>query len=168
MSQAVVERHGLDATMELVTFRPAGLKDVAGLTGLYRLFFDESDLPTLGLVMSDARTHVWLEDVLALHTPHIIAVEKSTRTILGSISYVLDGRGLEKPAACLDKFYVRKEWRLSGIGRILLNLAVEAAVDEGAAAFRAGISSGIGYGKNLFLKLGFKETAGSVLLARRL
>jgi GNAT superfamily N-acetyltransferase len=155
-------------TFELTDFRLAGREDIDGLIDLYQLFFADSDLPELGLAFNPDRVRPWLERVIGNgSSPHLIAVEKETGLIVGSLNYTLD-HTTDKPFANLDKFYVRRNWRLSAIGRMLLQLAMDVAKDDGAVAFRAGISSGIGYGKNLFLHFKFRETAGSVLLARRL
>lgn len=160
--------HDLEITLELIDFRPAGVDEIDGLVDLHAAFFADSDLPELGLVFSRKKAREWLERVLFSHTPHVVAIEKQGGRLVGSLSYSLDETFVEKPYAYLDKFYVDRAWRLSGIGRLLLEMAMEEAKAEGAIAFRAGISSGIGYGKNLFLKHGFRETAGSTLLARRL
>jgi GNAT superfamily N-acetyltransferase len=167
MSQSA-ERHDLQSTLDLVDFRVADLSDIGRIMELFQLFFDESDLPSLGLRTDRDKAREWLRRVLPVTNPHIIAVEKDSWVPVGVLSYAIDDRGLATPYAFLDKFYVRKEWRLSGVARVLLQLAMDSARDDGAVAFRAGISSGVGFGKNLFLKNGFHETAGSTLLARRL
>jgi GNAT superfamily N-acetyltransferase len=167
MSQTA-ERHNLQSTLDLVEFRLADLSDIGRVIELFQLFFDESDLPSLGLRTDHPKAREWLRRVLPLRSPHIIAVEKDDWRPVGVLSYALDDRGITEPYAYLDKFYVRKEWRMSGVARVLLQLAMDSAREDGAIAFRAGISSGVGFGKNLFLKNGFHETAGSTLLARRL
>lgn len=168
MSQSA-ERHDLQSTLDLVDFRLADLSDIGRIIELFQLFFDDSDLPSLGLRTDHEKAKEWLRRVLANGSnPHVLAVEKDTWIPVGVLSYAIDDRGIAEPYAFLDKFYVRKEWRLSGVARVLLQLAMDSARDDGAVAFRAGISSGVGFGKNLFIKTGFHETAGSTLLARRL
>lgn len=164
------EHHSLDSTLNLVDFRVAETRDIPNLVDIYRAFYEDSDLPGLGIVMSDTKTGECLRRVLYNVSPHIVAVERDddNSRILGVLSYAEDRRGWERPYAYLDMFYVRRDWRLSGIARVLLQLAIDDAKLGGAVAFRAGISSGIGSGKNLFLKFGFRETPGSTLLARRL
>jgi len=164
------ERHDLQSTLDLIDFRAAenNLDDVEDIIELFQLFFDDSDLPSLGLRTDHAKARLWLDNVLPNKNPHILAVTKEDGSPVGVLSYAIDDRGIAEPYAFLDKFYVRKEWRLSGVARVLLQLAMDSARDDGAVAFRAGISSGVGFGKNLFLKTGFHETAGSTLLARRL
>jgi GNAT superfamily N-acetyltransferase len=162
------ERHDLQSTLDLVDFRSATTDDIEEIIELFQLFFDDSDLPSLGLRTDHRRARVWLANVLGGSNPHILALTKDEKMPVGVLSYAIDDRGIAEPYAFLDKFYVRKEWRLSGVARVLLQLAMDSARDDGAVAFRAGISSGVGFGKNLFIKTGFHETAGSTLLARRL
>jgi ribosomal protein S18 acetylase RimI-like enzyme len=99
---------------------------------------------------------------------HIVAVDKETQKTVGSIAYALRQTYTEQPMAEMDKFYVLPEWRNSAIGHILLTMAMEIAKDEGAAVFRAGLSSGISSGQNLFRRHGFLETPHSILFVKEL
>ena len=156
-------------TLDLVEFRPGTVDDVEGLVGLYEEFFHFSDLPNLGITFSRQNASEWARRVISTGVcPHIVAIDKTPpRSLVGSIGYMIDYSATE-PFASMDKFYVRVGWRLSAIGRVLLELATDAARADGAIAFRAGLSAGAPFSKNLFLKLGFAETPGSVLMARRL
>lgn len=154
-------------TLNLVDFAAATTDDVDDIVCLYEEFFAISDLPDLGLTFSRANARQWVENVITSGScPHIIA-RAPNGGLIGSIGYCMD-RSAAQPFAFLDKFYVNSGWRLSAVGRVLLNLAMEAAKADGAIAFRAGLSAGAQHSKNLFLKMGFHETLGSVLMARRL
>lgn len=156
-------------TLATVAFDMARPHHVDGLVELYARFFAESGYPALGLIFDRQRMTDWTTESLEWRTvPHVIALDQATDVLVGSICYGLDHSCSTQPFAALDKFYVLPDWRASGVGRLLLTLALEAASADGAVAFRAGLSAGTDTAKNLFLKLGFEETPGSVLLARRL
>jgi GNAT superfamily N-acetyltransferase len=160
--------HNRQQTMEAITVRVARLDDLDQLIGLYELFFEESDLPTLGLNYDPSRMRIWLVRSIRNGSPHIVAVERATEKLVGVLCYAVDFGFTEQPYAYLDKFYVRREWRRSAVGRVLLACALELAKNDGAVAFRAGLSSGIAGADNVFRKLGFSPTKHSVLLARRI
>lgn len=166
---AINPRRDMQQTLETVTFELARPRHLEGLVELYARFFAESSYPALGLTFDRHRMIDWTGGcLLSQKVPHIIAIDQQTKVIVGTICYGLDWSCSTEPFAALDKFYVLPDWRASGIGRTLLTLALEAASADGAAAFRAGLSAGCGTAKNLFRKLGFEETPGSILLARRL
>jgi len=170
MPAEALHRHDLRSTLDNVDFRWPTEHDIDGMLSLYWMFFTVSDLPDLGLSFDPQRMWTWVEKSVVTGKPaHIVAVDKGFHgQVIGLLDYVIDHRGTVEPWAFLDNFYVHRDWRMSGVARTLLTLALDAAQADGAVAFRAGISSGIGHGKNLFLKAGFRETAGSTLLARRL
>jgi GNAT superfamily N-acetyltransferase len=155
-------------TADSVDLRIAEPRDIPGLVDLYRVFFGESTLPSLGAVFSRRHMETWLDRAVEKRAPtHIVAIEKDNRNkVLGSISYNLD-RVFSTPVANLDKFYVRPEWRLSALGRMLLAGAVADAASFNAVGFRAGLSSGIAGSRNVFEKMGFREVPGSVLMERK-
>ena len=156
-------------TLEVITFRPAQSSDADSMVALFQRFFAESTLPSYGLRYDPRRMYEWLCRVLDnWDVTHIIAVDKETQKVVGSIAYALRQTYTEQPMAEMDKFYVLPEWRNSAIGHILLTMAMEIAKDEGAAIFRAGLSSGISSGQNLFRKHGFRETPHSILLVKEL
>jgi GNAT superfamily N-acetyltransferase len=163
----MLERLDTLATIERFGFRMAERGDVAVLVPLYREFFGTSTLPALGLHFDADSTKCWLERVLPNGSPHVLATAPDGR-LAGSLNYNLDHNGLVEPYASLDKFYVRPAHRQSGLGRLMLAFAMDAARADGAVAFRAGISSGFGSAVNLFRKCGFAVCDGSVLLERRL
>lgn len=157
----------LPGTLKGFDFRLATIADIPALVDHYWRFFSDSTLPELGLTYDRRRMAAWLDEVIPLGvSPHVIALQGDT--VVGSLNWLMDSSFTEKPYASLDKFYVSRIFRLSAIGRILLRLALDTASADGAVAFRAGISSGWGNGKNLFLKSGFSECPGSVLLERKL
>ena len=161
--------HSRKDTFHQVEFRLATLADIDGLVELFHAFFSESTLPRLGLVYDPARMARWLEKVIGSGLqPHLIAIAKDSDEIVGSIDYVLDHSHTTAPNASLNRFYVRPHWRLSAIGRVLLDLMLEEAKADGAVAFRAGLSSGIQGARNLFVHAGFTPTPYSILLARKL
>jgi L-amino acid N-acyltransferase YncA len=165
------ERHRYDTreTLEAIDFQLARPDQIDRITDLYQHFFAESDLPEHGLVFSPSRMRLWVANgIVGGRIPHLVAIERDTGTIVGVLSYWIDQSFTTEPFASLEKFYVRKSWRFSAIGRTLLTLAQEAARTDGATVFRAGLSSGVAYSKNLFLRLGFTETLGSVLMVRKL
>ena len=161
----------LDAreTLDHVTFRAGTVEDGDKLVGHYRAFFAFSDLPGLGLAFSDENMGQWVRRVISTGAaPHILALDRHAGGIVGSIDYFIDRNIAAQPFANLDKLFVLPEWRLSAIGRVLLSLAMQDAKAAGCVAFRAGLSAGASYSKNLFHRLGFDETPSSVLMARRL
>lgn len=163
----MLDRLSLNDTLETFDIRAARDADIPALVRFYREFFKVSTLPALGLVFDADSTAQWLRRVLPDGSPHILAMTKDYR-LAGSINYNLDHNGLVAPYASLDKFYIRPQYRKSGLGRLLLTCAMSDAHDAGAVAFRAGVSSGIGTAVNLFRKLGFNDCAGSILLEREL
>lgn len=155
-------------TLDHILFRAGHVEDAEQIVGMYREFFDVSDLPKLGLTFSTGNAMRWVERVIetASH-PHILAIDRAANLAVGVINYAVD-RSAAEPYAYLDKFYVVPAWRLSAIGRVLLHLAMDDAKADGCIAFRAGLSAGAPFSKNLFHRLGFHETPASVLMARRL
>jgi GNAT superfamily N-acetyltransferase len=155
--------------MDSVGFRLARPEDVAGIVDLYDLFFHASDYPNLGLTFDAGRMQKWTWNAICGgYIPHLVAIDRDTNIRIGVLCYGLDTSCSTEPFAALDKFFVLPKWRFSAVARILLSLALEAARADGAVAFRAGLSAGTGAARNLFQRLGFEETPGSVLLARRL
>ena len=160
-------RLSLKETVDCTETRGARPKDIDGIVDLYCDFFHESEYPSLGLEFSRDRMRFWVEmAICGGRIPHFVAIGPGAAPV-GVICYGLDHTCSTHPFAFLDKFYVRPNWRHSGVGRMLLDLALMAAKDDGAVAFRAGLSSGSGAAKNLFKRLGFAETPGSILLSRR-
>jgi GNAT superfamily N-acetyltransferase len=168
---AVVERHRYDmrATLENLDFRLAGPEDVDGLVAFYMQYFGFSVFPDYGLTLDPERLKAWVTRVVASgYKPHIIAVDKVSGRIVGALDYNLDSGLFDHPIAEMDKFFVLPQWRLSGAGRVLLALAMETAKGDGAVVFRGDTFSGIGIGRNLFLRQGFDELAGAGAFIRRL
>ena len=162
-------RLSLPETIDVVAFRAARVDDIDGLVSLFQHFFAESTLPSLRLRFDPARMRAWLENAIGTgRVPHIVALDSESGQVVGSIAYTLNHQYTDRPMAELDKFYVLREWRGSAIGHTLLSLAIQTAQGDGAAAFRAGISSGINGGQNLFAKFGFHETPHSILLVKEL
>ena len=156
-------------TLEVVTFRPARPADADGMVKLFEAFFGESVLPEYGLHFDGDRLRTWLVKVLDnWDVTHILAVITETGQVVGSIAYGLRQTYTDEPIAEMDKFYVLPAWRNSAIGHILLRMGLEVAKDDGAAVFRAGLSSGIASGQNLFRKFGFRETPHSTLFVKEL
>jgi GNAT superfamily N-acetyltransferase len=159
-------------TLEVFDFRLAAAGDVSGLVEHYQQFFADSTLPGLGLVYDPKRAGEWaLRMIETGESPHVIAIEKAAPNLVGCLNYYLDHTSTEKPFAYVDKFYVRPGWRLSAIGRVLVDVAMDMMRGDGAVALRAGVSSGGsggGMARNLFLNSGFHECQGSVLFERSL
>jgi GNAT superfamily N-acetyltransferase len=139
------------------------------LFDLFNTFFEESQLPELGLEVDPEKARRWLARAIEVHRPeHVLAFDRETDLLVGALGYCVDDTAFVQPYAFLDKFYVRRGWRIKQIGSTLLRLAEDFAKSEGCIAFRAGLSSGIGTGKQLFIENGYSEIAGSTLLAKRL
>lgn len=142
---------------------------VDALSELFALFFKESQYSAIGVELDFERGKRWVARAIDIHSPqHILAFDKETGTLAGALGYVIDWTASIKPFAYLDKIYVRPEWRGHGIASTLVMLATDLAKSDGCVAFRAGISGGIGDGRKPFLRHGFIEVPGSVLLAKRL
>lgn len=159
----------LRQTVDCTEYRVGGVADAKALTHLYEDFFAQSNWREMGLAFDHKRAELWLHNVLTRQSvPHVLALEKVTGRLVGSISYGLEHTGTDRSYAVLDKLFIRPEWWLTGVGRLLLAFALDLAQNDGAAAFRACLSSGIGRGKNLFKHCGFRESPGSILMERNL
>jgi L-amino acid N-acyltransferase YncA len=153
-------------------FRPAVADDIPALLDLYRDFYEESDFPARGLTYDPERMSKWIAGAIDRgDIPHILAVEKHSGRLVGSICYMLNHTCTTEAFAELNKFYVRQAWRRSAVGRVLATLCLEIARADGAVSFNAGIAAGTDASAslaNLFIKLGFSATPGVAFLYRRL
>jgi GNAT superfamily N-acetyltransferase len=154
----------LAQAVDAYEFRGANSLDVSQIVELYSDFFAESDWPNRNLVYDPPRMWAWVfKGITTGNVPHLLAFERAKGTLIGSICYTLDHNFTTRPFAHLDKFFVRRKWRRSPVGRVLLTLIVEIARADGAACFNANALSGmkeIASLKNLLLHMGFRETNG--------
>lgn len=166
----VLDKKLLAQAVDAYEFRPAEPGDVDAIVDLYDDFFHESELPRRGLEYAPKRMWPWVfNGIVSGAIPHLLALEKASGRLVGSICYTMDHNFTERPFADLNKFYVRQRWRRSPVGRILLTLCLEIARADGAVLFNAGISSGMKETdsfKNLLLKLGFEDTNSTLLIRR--
>lgn len=150
-----------------VDFDLASPADAEELAYLFEKFFSEADYKSRGIVYSHERAKAWLERVITSGScPHIVARTHGDRSvIIGVTSYSLDGSFCVDPVAVLGTLYVVPDHRRSAVGRILVAVATEAAIGDGACAFHAPIASGMAEMKtlkNLFTRAGFVEI-GTIL-----
>lgn len=161
----------LAQAVDAYEFRPAKAGDIEALIGLYREYFEASYLPGQGLVFDPKRAWATLFRHVSgkIDIPHLMAIEKATKELVGVISYNLNHDFTKKPFASLDKFYVRRKWRRSAVPRVLMTLCLEIAHADGAEAFTASLNSGMvetASAKNMLIKMGFEPLDG-VILTRR-
>jgi GNAT superfamily N-acetyltransferase len=140
------------------------------LMSLYRFFFYLSDLPSLGLEFDSEKATQRIKDVARRGGPPtvVIAIDETQEAVIGAVSWAMDTEAWVKPFAYLDKIFVLPNYLHQGVGTTLIHMAMRTAKDDGAIAFRAGMSSGIPGAEKLFLENGFEETPHSMLVSRRL
>jgi GNAT superfamily N-acetyltransferase len=170
MSETINQQKLLAQAVDAYEFRGAVPGDIPEIVDLYYDFFHESDLDKRGLKFDKSRMWAWVfRGIGSGNAPHLLAFEKGKGRLVGSICYTLDHNFTTQPFAQLDKFYVRRAWRRSPVGRILLTLVLEIARADGAACFNAGLSSGMRETvslRNMLLAMGFREVPNSTLLTR--
>jgi hypothetical protein len=141
-------------------FTLAKVTDAFELSALFGEFFAESDYSKNNIRYSQQNAMAWLLKVLGNGSfPHIIA--RVDNKIVGVISWSMDQSFCEEPVAVLHTIYVKKPYRKSIMGRMLVSLALDLAQYEGACSFSAPIASGMKEMKslaNMFTKAGFKQS----------
>jgi len=156
-------------TLDNVEFVLALPDDANELAGLFDKFFAEAHYRDRGIVYSHDKAEAWLERAITSGScPHIIGRHQQDG-IVGVVSYGLDSSFCEKPIAILHTVFVLPAWRRTAVGRILVALATEAAIGDGAVAFHAPIASGMNETAtliNLFKRAGF--TAIGTIMGRAL
>ena len=171
LSVALPNKPLIAQAVDAYEFRPATVADIKSLVILYEDFFNESALPSRGLTYDPQRMWSWLYNGIgSSDIPHLIARERSVGSpLVGAACYTMNHTFTTEPFADLNKCFVRRGWRRSAVGRILVMLLLELARADGAVLFQAGISSGmqeLASFKNLLLKLGFEETDATLLIRR--
>lgn len=144
-----------------VVFRDATADDIPELVAGGRRFFAESEFTEFA-EFSPENYEKHLRVLMDLPTYRFILFTVDGK-IEGMLSYALDVFYTSKPIALMGLFYVTPEHRRSPAGRLLLDLAIKRAKEDGATVFYAGSQAGIqSVAKtmpNLFRKFGFEETA---------
>jgi len=102
--------------------------DNLGLAKMIRNVFEEYDAPKKGTVYSDTTTDALFE--LFQNKKSILYVAKNSENILGCCG-IFPTPGLPDHCAELVKFYLPKELRNKGIGKILLERCIAAAKQLG-------------------------------------
>ena len=151
--------HSSEPRRETVQLRLATVDDVDALLDLFETFFGESGYPP-AIEFDRERAKGYLTAAISSgHEPHIIAPIGSY--ILGSISYEIDHTFSKEPFAVLGEVYARAEWRNSGLGRALVQSAMDRAKHvDGATCMHIPITSGhksVPTLVNLFRKFGAEE-----------
>jgi len=102
--------------------------DNLGLAKMIRNVFEEYDAPKKGTVYSDTTTDALFE--LFQNKKSILYVAENSENILGCCG-IFPTPGLPDHCAELVKFYLPKELRNKGIGKILLERCIAAAKQLG-------------------------------------
>ncbi len=102
--------------------------DNLGLAKMIRDVFEEYDAPKKGTVYSDMTTDALFE--LFQNKKSILYVAENSENILGCCG-IFPTLGLPEHCAELVKFYLPKELRNKGIGKILLERCIAAAKQLG-------------------------------------
>ena len=98
--------------------------DNLGLAKMIRNVFEEYDAPKKGTVYSDPTTDTLFQ--LFQNKKSILYVAENSKNILGCCG-IFPTSGLPEHCAELVKFYLPKELRNKGIGKILLERCIAAA-----------------------------------------
>jgi putative acetyltransferase len=108
--------------------RKAEKKDNLILANIIRKTFEEHDAPRTGTVYSDPTT----DDLYGffLRPASVLWVAVVDEKVIGCCGVYPSG-GLEKECAELVKFYLTKEARGKGFGKILLHQCIESAKEMG-------------------------------------
>jgi L-amino acid N-acyltransferase YncA len=161
-SRSPRERLTLEA-VDNYEYRFASRSEASEIELLFERFFAESGYPSRGIKYSLGKAEAWLERVIAQGScPHLVAIKDDA--IVGVISYSLDETFCVEPVAVLHMFYVAPEHRRSAVSMVLVALCVDAARNDGAAAFHAPLASEVKGASaiNLFTNMGF-ENIGAIM-----
>jgi GNAT superfamily N-acetyltransferase len=147
-----------------VELRLAVADDVDALVDLYQTFFAESGYPPV-IEFDPERARNYLMNAIEIGFPIIIA-PLDNGIIAGAISFEIDHQFSKQPFAVLGEVYGRREFRGTGLGRALVQSAMDLAkVKYHATCFHIPITSGhesVPTLVNLFRKFG-AEQIGTIM-----
>ena len=153
--------------VEGIEYRTAGPEDAAELALLFEMAFNESGFPSRRIRYSIGRAEAWIEGAVRKgFCPHLMAVREGE--LIGAMSYSLDSTFCVEPVGIMQMLYIKRPYRRSAIGRVLVGLTTEMAKSDGACAFHAPIAAEVNERSlaNLFAHGGF--TPIGVIMGRSL
>lgn len=128
--------------------------DNQGLATMIRGVFEEHDAPRKGTVYSDPTTDSLYE--LFLNEKSILFVAENNDKVIGCCG-IYPTSGLPEGCVELVKFYLPKESRGKGIGRILMERSIAAAKEFGFSELYIESLPQFSKAVNIYEKQGFKE-----------
>ena len=115
-----------------------------------------------GIKYSVGKAEAWLRAVITRGScPHLVA--RKDDAIVGAISFSMDDTFCVQPVAVLHMLYVTPAHRRSAVSMVLVALCVDAARNDGAAAFHAPLAAEV---SERSLSQSFRSTRASRISGR--
>src|SRR5262245_13528014 len=152
-------KHSTSSIKERVTFRLAGKDDAFAVAQQLGAYMNETDWKDyVEFNISEAVIYVHTNIASGL-SPYLLAID-SDGALIGIASWSIVRSFSMKPIAIMEELWVRKDFRRSALGRMIVVLMVDLMQSEGVCVIHAPVASRLKEArslKNLFTKLGFHE-----------
>lgn len=137
-----------------ILIRPICKKDNSAIAQIIREVFDEYHLPKTGTVYNDPATDHLFE--LFQHPKAACFVAEYDNKLVGSAG-IYPTKGLPNGYCEFSKFYISKNGRGRGIGKLLINTCINSAIKFGYKKLYIESFDNLDIALNMYKKMGFKN-----------